>query len=89
METFTTYKLPKLSKPELFVPPPYCRKAQRHDEEKEEILLSLNLIASNPSKLLLLHETLTDDSSKALEVKINKYVSKLLNSFINFLLEKQ
>lgn len=71
-----TYKLPRKVKVNLMLPPPYCRKAEENDgtDKMEKTCVKLEL--SDPSKILHLCETLTDDNTRALEVKLNKYVSK-------------
>lgn len=64
---------------DLFHPPPYCRKAAKIDkpqnEETSNETSTPKLLVSNTGRLLLLCESLIDTTSKAIEVKINKYVS--------------
>lgn len=62
---------------ELFQAPPYCIEAEKRKNAHEtDDIPSLNLVISNPSKLLSLYEKLHNDASKSLEVKINSYVSQ-------------
>lgn len=76
METFTTYKVLRKPKPPLMPPPPYCRKVDRkYAKEMAEEIPPLVLEVSDPAKILLLCESLTDSSTRDLEVKVNKYVS--------------
>lgn len=56
-------------------PPPYCRKYERDMEEKGPQMAHVKLEVSDPSNILALCESLTDVSARAIEKKINKYVS--------------
>lgn len=76
MDTLTTYKIPRRIKPDLLLLPPYCRRAEKDKSRDVLEMAQLRLEVSDPSKILSLCETLTDDNTRALEVKLNKYVSK-------------
>lgn len=76
MEDFITYKVPRKKGPPLMLPPPYCRKAEKKkNEEMADAIPPLKLEVSDPSKILVLCESLTDSSTRDLEAKVNKYVS--------------
>lgn len=68
--------------PDLFITPPYCKKIENHDESiPEETRVDdeasvAKIEISNPGKILHLVESLTEGSTKRLEVKFNTYVSK-------------
>ncbi|XP_044267884.1 cGMP-dependent 3',5'-cyclic phosphodiesterase-like [Tribolium madens] len=74
-----------LKQPFLFSPPPYCRQSEKQKHEIEA-LPSLELIVSNPSKLLTLYEKLHDNASKTIEKKINSYLMKEADCASTFLI---
>ncbi|EFA04337.2 hypothetical protein TcasGA2_TC014631 [Tribolium castaneum] len=74
-----------LKLPLLFTPPPYCRQFEKQKHEIE-VIPSLNLTVSNPSKLLTLYEKLHDNASKTIERKINSYLMKETDSASTFLI---
>lgn len=85
MEGFTTYKVPRKKGPPLMPPPPYCRKAEKKNADMDDEIPPLKLEVSDPSKILVLCESLTDSSTRALEAKVNKYVSFLYLTIIRLL----
>lgn len=88
MEGFITYKVPRKAAPPLMPPPLYCRKAEKRNAEMANEIPPLKLEVSDPSKILVLCESLTDSSTRALELKVNKYVSTYLipiNTFYEIL----
>lgn len=82
MESFTTYKLYRKPKQHLMDVPPYCRKFEVPGQDgrfpysgTEAPSPHVKLEVSDPSTILALCESLTDSSPRAIEKKINKYVS--------------
>lgn len=74
MDGFITYNVPRKPRPNLMMPPPYLKRCDKEDAGKMEDTLKIHY--TNPAKLLLLCESLTDSTSRGLERKINGFLRK-------------
>ncbi|XP_065164643.1 cGMP-dependent 3',5'-cyclic phosphodiesterase-like [Atheta coriaria] len=72
MDDFCQYNLFRKPRPALFIPPPYDKPSETHCERMQTPLLHLR--ATDPSKILLLCESLKDQCTMDLEAKINCYL---------------
>lgn len=69
-------KIPRFVRHNLMPPPPYCRKGDKTGgDSSRQPLSQLKLEVSDAGELLQLCEKLSDNSTCALEGRINKYVS--------------
>lgn len=84
MDGFITYNLPRTARPNLMLPPPYLKRCDREDASKTEDTLKIHY--TNPAKLLLLCESLTDCTSRGLERKINVFLRKETSARCVFLI---
>ncbi|CAG9771941.1 unnamed protein product [Ceutorhynchus assimilis] len=75
--------------PDLFISPNYCKKLGNEvleDTKIEQEVSIAKIELSNPAKILQLVESLTDKSTRKLEVKLNRYLKTECESKATFLI---